>query len=110
MTNGCKNHRTLSLVRIAVGYTSPLIDWASASLTQTKAEKELRHAEERKEFERQARAGQMGDPMKNLVGRLNDLVVTWRVWIRGPRGRRRTIGSTQRETCPRSRTNFVARA
>ena len=61
------------------------IDWANVSLTQSKAEKEKRHAEERKEFERQARAGAMDDPINKVLGRLNDLVVTWRVWIRGPR-------------------------
>jgi hypothetical protein len=61
------------------------IDWANASLTQSRAEKEKRRAEEQEEFQRQARSGKMQDPMRRLAGRLNDLVVTWRVWIKGPR-------------------------
>ncbi len=61
------------------------IDWATVALTQSKAEKEKRRAEESKEFERQARAGKMDDPINKALRRLNDLVVTWRVWIRGPR-------------------------
>jgi hypothetical protein len=58
------------------------IDWGSASLTQTKAEKEQARAEERKQFERQARAGTIEDRMRS---RLDNLVVVWRVWIKGPR-------------------------
>ena len=61
------------------------IDWGHASLTQTKAEKEQRRADEAKEFERQARAGKMEDQFNKLQRRLSDLVVTWRVWIKGPR-------------------------
>lgn len=61
------------------------IDWGHASLTQTKAEKEQRRADEAKEFERQALAGKMEDQFNKLQRRLSDLVVTWRVWIKGPR-------------------------
>lgn len=61
------------------------IDWASGSLTQSKAEKEQRRADEAKEFQRQAREGKMDDLLNKLRGKSNDLVVTWRVWIRGPR-------------------------
>jgi len=61
------------------------IDLANVSLTQTKAEKERRRVDESKEFERQARAGKMDDPINKVISRLSDLVVTWRVFIRGPR-------------------------
>lgn len=61
------------------------IDWGNISLTQSKAEKERRSAEESREFERQARAGKVEDQIGKLRRRLGDLVVTWRVWIRGPR-------------------------
>ena len=61
------------------------IDWASGSLTQSKAEKEQRRADEAKEFQRQARDGKMADVFDKLRGKSNALVVTWRVWIRGPR-------------------------
>ena len=61
------------------------IDWANVSLTKTRAEKERRQVDESKEFERQARAGKMDDPINKVISRLSDLVVTWRVWIRGPR-------------------------
>lgn len=61
------------------------IDWGHASLTQTKAEKEQKRADERKEFERQARSGKIDNQMDRLRRRLSDLVVTWRVWIKGPR-------------------------
>ncbi len=61
------------------------IDWANVSLTQSRAQKEKQRVEESKEFERQARTGKMDDPFKNVQRRLSDLVVTWRVFIRGPR-------------------------
>lgn len=61
------------------------IDWGNVSLTQTKAEKEQKRAEERENFQRQMRSGKIDDPMKRLVTRLDNLVVTWRVWIKGPR-------------------------
>jgi hypothetical protein len=58
------------------------IDWGNASLIQSKAEKEQAWAEERKEFERQARSGTIEDRLRR---RLNNLVIVWRVWIKGPR-------------------------
>ncbi len=58
------------------------IDWGNASLIQTKAEKEQQRAEEMKAFQRQARTGTIADRLRR---RLNNLVVVWRVWIKGPR-------------------------
>lgn len=58
------------------------IDWGNASLIQTKAEKEQQRAEERKDFERRARTGTIEDRLRR---RLNNMVVVWRVWIKGPR-------------------------
>jgi hypothetical protein len=58
------------------------IDWGNASLVQSKAEKAQRADAERKDFERQARSGTIEDRLRL---RLNNLVVVWRVWIKGPR-------------------------
>lgn len=61
------------------------INWVSAGVTRTKAEREKMQAEERAEFQRQARSSKMEDPMASMRRKFSDLVVTWRVWIKGPR-------------------------
>ena len=61
------------------------VDWGNASLIQTKAEKEQQQADERKEFERQMRSGKVEDQFNKLQRRLNNMVVVWRVCIKGPR-------------------------
>ncbi|MEP6919805.1 MAG: hypothetical protein ABI967_01685 [bacterium] len=61
------------------------IDWQSASLTKTKAERGKIKADESAEFERNMRAGKRSDPMASIRRGFSDLVVTWRVWVKGPR-------------------------
>ena len=61
------------------------IDWQSASLTKTKAEREKAQADERAAFERDMRAGKRSDPMDSIRKNFSDLAVTWRVWVKGPR-------------------------
>ena len=61
------------------------VDWESASNTRTRAENEKKQADERAEFQRQMKSGKMEDPMARTRKQFGDLVVTWRIWIRGPR-------------------------
>jgi len=60
------------------------IDWESARWTRTKEENDKKQAEARAEFTRKALEGKLNamDEMRKATG---DLVVTWRVWIKGPR-------------------------
>jgi hypothetical protein len=60
------------------------IDWESARWTRTKEENDKKQAEAREEFTRKAREGKL-DGMDQVRKSLGDLVVTWRVWIKGPR-------------------------
>jgi len=60
------------------------VDWQSPRWTRSKEENDRIQADKRAEMEKQVRAGKY-DIEKNLRERGNDLVVTWRVWIRGPR-------------------------
>jgi len=60
------------------------VDWESARWTRSKEENDKIQADNRAEMQKQVRAGKY-DMMKTLRDRGNDLVVTWRVWIRGPR-------------------------
>ena len=46
---------------------------------------EKRQADERAEFQRQMKSGNMEDPMARTRRQFGDLAVTWRIWIRGPR-------------------------
>ena len=59
------------------------IDWESARWTRTKEENDKKQADDRAEFLRNAREGKV-DAMA-AIRKLGDLVVTWRVWIKGPR-------------------------
>ncbi|HJZ81467.1 MAG TPA: hypothetical protein VKD91_14020 [Pyrinomonadaceae bacterium] len=60
------------------------VDWESARWTRSKAENDKIEADRRAEMQKQMRAGKF-DAMKSVRENLGDLVVTWRVWIRGPR-------------------------
>jgi len=60
------------------------IDWESARWTRTKEENDKTLADAREEFTRKAREGKL-DGMDQVRKTLGDLVVTWRIWIRGPR-------------------------
>jgi len=61
------------------------VDWESASNTRTKAENEKRKADEEAAREQAFKTGKFPDPMDMVRGHLDDLAVTWRIWIRGPR-------------------------
>lgn len=56
------------------------VDWESARWTRSKEENDKK-ADER----RQRLLSGKGDALKSITEGLSDLVVTWRVWIRGPR-------------------------
>lgn len=60
------------------------VDWESPRWTRTKEENDRRQEEKRAEMQKQMRAGKY-DAMKSIRESGSDLVVTWRVWIRGPR-------------------------
>lgn len=60
------------------------IDWESARWTRSKEENDRLAAAKKEEMQKQIRAGKY-DMMKNIRESGADLVVTWRVWIRGPR-------------------------
>jgi hypothetical protein len=60
------------------------IDWESARWTRSKEENDRLAAAKKEEMQKQIRAGKY-DMMKNIRDQAGDLVVTWRVWIRGPR-------------------------
>jgi hypothetical protein len=60
------------------------VDWESPRWTRSKEENDKIQADKRAEMQKQVRAGKY-DMMKNLRERGDELVVTWRVWIRGPR-------------------------
>jgi hypothetical protein len=60
------------------------IDWQHASLRLTKEQKEKQQQNEREEFLRQSRSGRMRDPMAAIRKRAGDLLVTWRIYVRGP--------------------------
>lgn len=58
------------------------IDWQSARWTRSKEENDRRQEQKRAEMQKQMRAGKY-DAMKSFTD--SELVVTWRVWIKGPR-------------------------
>lgn len=60
------------------------IDWESARWTRTKEENDKIQAAKNAEQQKQIRAGKY-DVLKSIRESGGDLVVTWRVWIRGPR-------------------------
>jgi len=60
------------------------IDWEQASWTRSKEENDRLAAAKRDERQKQIKAGKY-DAMKSIRESGGDLVVTWRVWIRGPR-------------------------
>ena len=60
------------------------ISWESARWTRTKEENDKIAADKREEMQRQIRSGKY-DAMKSMRESGCDLVVTWRVWIQGPR-------------------------
>ena len=60
------------------------ISWESARWTRTKEENDKIAADKRAEMQRQIRSGKY-DAMKSIRESGGDLVVTWRVWIQGPR-------------------------
>lgn len=60
------------------------IDWESARWTRSKEETDRLAAAKRDEMQKQMKAGKY-DPMKSIRESTGDLVVTWRVWIKGPR-------------------------
>ena len=60
------------------------IDWESARWTRSKEENDRLAAAKSDETQRQLKAGKY-DAMKSIRESGGDLVVTWRVWIRGPR-------------------------
>jgi hypothetical protein len=60
------------------------VDWESASWTRSKEENDRLAAAKKEEMQKQVRAGKY-DMIKNLREKSSDLVVTWRVWIKGPR-------------------------
>jgi hypothetical protein len=60
------------------------IDWESARWTRSKEENDKLAADKRAEMQKQMRAGKY-DAMKSIRESGGDLVVTWRVWIQGPR-------------------------
>jgi hypothetical protein len=60
------------------------IDWQSARWTRSKEENDRLAAAKRDEMQKQIRSGKY-DAMKSIRESGGDLVVTWRVWIRGPR-------------------------
>jgi hypothetical protein len=60
------------------------VDWESPRWTRSKEEND-KAWEQATEQRKKAFLSGKGDPMKTLGDSLEDLVVTWRVWIRGPR-------------------------
>jgi hypothetical protein len=60
------------------------IDWESARWTRSKEENDRLADAKRDEMQKQMKAGKY-DVMKSIRESTGDLVVTWRVWIRGPR-------------------------
>ena len=60
------------------------IDWQSARWTRSKEENDRLAAAKSEEVQKQLRSGKY-DAMKSIRESGGDLVVTWRVWIRGPR-------------------------
>jgi Sec-independent protein translocase protein TatA len=60
------------------------IDWESARWTRSKEETDRLAAAKKEEMQKQIRAGKY-DAMKSIRESVGDLVVTWRVWIKGPR-------------------------
>jgi hypothetical protein len=60
------------------------IDWESARWTRSKEENDRLAAAKSDERQKQLKAGKY-DAMKSMRESTGDLVVTWRVWIRGPR-------------------------
>jgi hypothetical protein len=60
------------------------VDWESPRWTRSKEEND-KAWEQATEQRKKALLSGKGDPMKTLGESLEDLVVTWRVWIRGPR-------------------------
>jgi hypothetical protein len=56
------------------------VDWESPRWTRSKEENDKAAEERRKKF-----MSGKGDPLKTMGDSLQDLVVTWRVWIKGPR-------------------------
>jgi hypothetical protein len=60
------------------------IDWESARWTRSKEENDRLAAAKDDERQKQLKAGKY-DAMKSIRESGGDLVVTWRVWIRGPR-------------------------
>jgi hypothetical protein len=60
------------------------VDWQSARWTRSKEENDRLAAAKSNEMQRQMKAGKY-DAMKSMRESGGDLVVTWRVWIRGPR-------------------------
>jgi hypothetical protein len=61
------------------------VGWEYAANTRSKAENDKIKADESADLQRQIRSGKLEDPMARLRRQTNDLVVTWRVWIKGPR-------------------------
>lgn len=61
-----------------------LVDWQSARWTRSKEENDKIAAQKSDEMQKQMKAGKY-DAMKSIRESGGDLVVTWRVWIKGPR-------------------------
>jgi hypothetical protein len=61
------------------------VGWEATSYTRTKAENEKIKADESAELQRQMKSGKMEDPIARFRRQTNDLAVTWRIWIKGPR-------------------------
>ena len=60
------------------------VDWESARWTRSKEDNDKIQADKRAEMQKQIQSGKY-DAMKSIRESVGDLVVTWRVWIRGPR-------------------------
>jgi hypothetical protein len=60
------------------------VDWESARWTRSKEENDKIQADKNAEMQKQMLSGKY-DAMKSIRESGGDLVVTWRVWIRGPR-------------------------
>jgi hypothetical protein len=60
------------------------VDWEHGSWTRSKEENDKLRAARKEELQKRVRSGTY-DIEQNLRESGNDLVVTWRVWIKGPR-------------------------